>query len=96
MNQPAPSQLSYAMLFDPAIARAVAQRAAKWDLPRRICRPLDHYVGPRVSADVAAYDATVELAPALEEEILEDTTSTGGRIACPSEHDADDEDSDDL
>lgn len=59
---------SFAMLFDPSLALAAAKRAAQWDLPRRICRPLDRCGGPRLSADLAAYDAAVESAPIAEEE----------------------------
>jgi len=72
MKHTMPPQSSFAMLFDPAVARAAAKRAAQWDLPRRLCRPLDHYAGPRVSADLAAYDAAVELARVPEEEMPED------------------------
>ena len=46
-------QSSFAALFDPAVARAAAQRAAQWNLPRHTCRPLDRYTGARVSADLA-------------------------------------------
>ncbi len=60
-------QYSYAMLLEPAIVHAAAERAAKWDLPRRICRPLDRRVVAPISAEVAAYDATVEETPIDEE-----------------------------
>ncbi len=89
-------QFSYAMLFDPMVARAVAERAAQWDLPRHICRPLDRYVGSRVSADLAAYDAAVELSPVLEEELLEEPPSTVSSVVDPIEQDPDFEDTDDL
>lgn len=90
-------QSSYATLFDPEVARAVAARAAQWNLPRRECRPLDRYPGRRVAADLAAYDAQVELAPVPEEELMgnaqhDDAGSTG-----VSDHDADfDDDADDF
>jgi hypothetical protein len=59
-------QFSFALLVDPAVVLAAAERAAKWDLPRRICRPLERrYVAP-VNAEVAAYDAGVEDAPETE------------------------------
>lgn len=60
MNQPSTTPFSFAQLFDPAIAQATAERAAKWNLPRRVCRPLDRRVAITVSAEVAAYDASVE------------------------------------
>ena len=66
---------SFAALFDPAVARAVAARAAKWDLPRQVCRPLDRYVGPRVSADLAAFDADVELSPLADEDLQDESTA---------------------
>ena len=96
MRQTAPQHLSYATLFDPAIARAAVERAAHWDLPRHICRPLDHYVGARVSADVAAYDATVELAPVLEEEMCDELSSADGIEIGTIEQNSYDDESDDL
>lgn len=65
-------QSSFAMLFDPAVARAAVDRAAHWDLPRRVCRPLDRYKGSKVSSDLAAYDAEVERAPVPDEELPEE------------------------
>ena len=87
-------QSSFATLFDPSVARAAVERAAQWDLPRHLCRPLDHYVGPRVSADLAAYDAAVELATLSEEEMVEDSTDAASSEADILERDFDD--SDDL
>ena len=92
MNHTLSQPFSYAMLFDPAVALAAAQRAAQWDLPRHICRPLDHYTGPRVSAALAAYDAAVESAPVPEEENLAQPRSATASI----ELDADFDDTDDL
>lgn len=60
MDQATVPQYSFAQLFEPAVVQAAAQRAAKLDLPRRICRPLDRRVVVAVSAEVAAFDATVE------------------------------------
>jgi cob(I)alamin adenosyltransferase len=67
MDQAAFPQYSFAMLLEPAVVQAAAERAAKLDLPRRICRPLDRRVVVAVDAEVAAYDATVE-ATAISEE----------------------------
>ena len=72
MEQTTIQTSSFAALFDPAVARAVAARAARWDLPRQVCRPLDRYVGPRVNADLAAFDAEVELAPLADEDLHDD------------------------
>ena len=96
MRQTAPQHLSYATLFDPAVARAAVERAAQWDLPRHVCRPLDHYVGARVSADVAAYDATVELAPVLEEEMCDEPSSADRGEIGAIEENSDYDKSDDL
>ena len=85
-------QSSYATLFDPVVAREVAARAAQLNLPRRECHPLDRYPGRRVAADLAAYDAEVELAPAPEEEILEEPP----RNEATPNHDSDGEDKDDF
>jgi hypothetical protein len=67
MEQTAIPQYSFAMLLDPAVVVAAAERASKWDLPRRICRPLDRRTAMPVNPDVAAYDATVEDAAGTEE-----------------------------
>lgn len=67
MEQAAIPQYSFDMLIDPQTVVAAAQRAAQWNLPRRICRPLDRRVSRPVSAEVAAFDATVEDAPVAEE-----------------------------
>ena len=61
MKHAMPTQSSFAMLFNPKLVHAVAERAAQWDLPRHTCRPLDRH-NPRVDADLAAYDAAVERA----------------------------------
>jgi hypothetical protein len=37
-----------------------AIRAARLDLPRRECRPLDRYTGKRVSIDVARDDEEID------------------------------------
>ena len=75
MKQATLQQFSFAMLFDPALALAAAERAAQWNLPRRMCRPLDHYVGPLVNTDLATFDAAVDLAPLPEDEMLEEPQS---------------------
>ncbi len=78
MKHAIPQQSSFAALFDPEVARAVAERAAHWKLPRHVCRPLDHYAGTTVSADLAAYDAAVERGPVTEEEMyVEPSPATG-------------------
>jgi hypothetical protein len=92
MEQATIQTSSFAALFDPAVARAVAARAARWDLPRQVCRPLDRYVGPRVNADLAAFDAEVELAPLAEEELDEESNDS---IIAQAGQDADFEDTDD-
>jgi len=53
-------QYSFAQLIEPAVVQAAADRIARCNLPRRICRPLDRRMHVPVSAEVAAYDATVE------------------------------------
>ncbi len=89
-------QSSFAILFDPALALAAADRAAQWDLPRRVCRPLDRYAGSRASASSAAYDAEVELAAIPEEEMPDEPPGIpSGQTADPGQ-DADFEDSDEL
>lgn len=75
MKQALPLQSSYAALFDPAVALAAAKRAAQWDLPRHICHPLDHYQGRHVSADLADFDAAVDLAPVADDELPDESQS---------------------
>ena len=84
---------SFAALFDPAVARAAAARGAQWNLPRQTCRPLDRYVGPRVTSALAAFDAEIELSPLVEEEVDEDEVTSS--FSEPAENDTDFEDSDD-
>jgi hypothetical protein len=55
-----PSASPFALLMDRDAIRAAIGRAARLDLPRRECRPLDRYTGKRVSIDVARYDEEVE------------------------------------
>ena len=71
-------QSSYAALFDPVVARAVAERAEHWNLPRHICHPLDRYAGKRVAADVAAFDAAVEVAAVADDEAADEPRSACG------------------
>jgi hypothetical protein len=84
------TQSSYAALFDPMVARAAAARAAQWNLPRQVCHPLDRYTGKRVTADLAAFDAAVELAPVAPDEAADEPQSVCGRVA--EADSADDED----
>ncbi|MEO7725832.1 MAG: hypothetical protein ABIS45_01100 [Burkholderiales bacterium] len=88
MKHAVPTQSSFAMLFDPELARAVTARAAQWDLPRHMCRPLDRE-GPRVTAGLAADDEALELAPQTDEPLREDATDDAAAGA-------DAEDTDDL
>lgn len=69
MNQSMTAPLSFAQLIDPASVMAAVERADKWDLPRRICRPLDRRAAMLVNAEVAAYDASVEETTLLEDEV---------------------------
>jgi hypothetical protein len=79
-------QSSFAALFDPAVARAAAERAAQWNLPRHTCRPLDRYTGARVNAALASYDAEVDGAAAPEDDLPEKLVAACG-IAEKSEDD---------
>jgi hypothetical protein len=92
MKHAMPQHSSFAMLFDPALVRAVAERAAQLDLPRHVCRPLDRYAGSRVNADLAAFDAAVESALVTEEEMRDEPAC----VACAREEDADFEGDDDF
>lgn len=93
MEQEIAIQSSFAAMFDPAVARAAAERAAKWNLPRHTCRPLDRYCGSKVGADLAAFDEACELAPVGEDEIVEEplhaATDTGVDIDTDFDEDDD-------
>ena len=71
-----PSASPFAMLMDRDAIRAAIGRAARLDLPRRECRPLDRYTGKRVSMDVARYDEEVEATTTIEEDYVDDSQPT--------------------
>ena len=91
MRNAMPKQFSYAALFDPVVARAAAARAAQWDLPRHECHPLDHYAGRRVNPALAAFDATVELAPAVDDDIADETARDSVGFAEADDAESEDE-----
>lgn len=68
MQQSMVTTLSFAQLIDPSSVLAAAERAAKWNLPRRVCRPLDRRMAIPVNPEVAAYDAEIEETTLVEEE----------------------------
>ena len=70
MEQIVQIQSSYAALFDPEVARALVERAAKWNLPRNVCHPLDRYTGAKVNPALAAFDAEVDETIVEDEETL--------------------------
>jgi hypothetical protein len=92
MNHAMPMQSSFAALFDPSVARAAVERAARWNLPRRICHPLDHFTGKRASADLAAFDAEVDRAPIPETELPEDSLVTAKAMGASAGSDFEDDD----
>ena len=71
MDETMPLHSSYAALFDPTIALALAARAAQWNLPRHLHR-WDGQHGRSASPDVVAFDAAVDLAPIPDEEMPPD------------------------
>ena len=79
--------LSFAALFDPTVARAAAERAASWKLPRRTCRPLDRYAGGRVNPALLSYDNEIDCAAAPEDELPEELVSTCGFAEQPDSDD---------
>lgn len=79
--------LSFAALFDPTVARAAAERAASWKLPRRTCRPLDRYCGARVNPALFSYDNEIDCAAAPEDELPEELASTCGFAEQPDSDD---------
>ena len=79
--------LSFAALFDPTVARAAAERAASWKLPRRTCRPLDRYAGGRVNPALFSYDNEIDCAAAPADELPEELVSTCGFAEQPDNDD---------
>jgi hypothetical protein len=85
-------QSTFATLFDPEVARAVAERATHWNLPRHMCHPLERHVTTTVSADLAAYDAAVDRGPAVEEELPGVSLYAGESQASAPDEESDAED----
>ena len=79
--------LSFAALFDPTVARAAAERAASWKLPRRTCRPLDRYASGRVNPALFSYDNEIDCAAAPEDELPVELVSTCGFAEQPDSDD---------
>lgn len=92
MNPAMSQSLSYAALFDPAIAIAAAKRAAQWNLPRHICHPLDRTITRRASPDLAAFDAAVDMAPVPETELPDDSFIAANAMRASSDSDLENED----
>lgn len=92
MNPAMSQSLSYAALFDPAVAMAAAKRATQWNLPRHICHPLDRTITRRASPDLAAFDAAVDMAPIPETELPDDSLIAGNAMRASSDSDLENED----
>lgn len=56
----------WALLVDPAAARAVIERISKHELPRRTCRPLDGKSRQTGNAELAQFDAALDAAAEVE------------------------------
>ena len=91
MKHAMPKQSSYAALFDPVVARAVAARAAQWNLPRHECHPLDRYAGKRVAAELSAFDAAIESAAVADNEVADEPQQVCGRPEQDIDADSDDD-----
>lgn len=91
MSHVMPMQSSFAALFDTSVARAVVERAARWNLPRRICHPLDQFTGKRANADLAAFDAEVDSAPIPESELPDDAQVTVKTLQATADSDLEDD-----
>ncbi len=59
----------YAMIIDAETIAEVLKRTAQWDLPGRVCRPLDHRAGKGANVELERYDAEVDKAPLTDEEL---------------------------
>ena len=46
----------YALILDPTAIRKALKKVESLNLPRRECRPLDRYTGPKASLDLARFD----------------------------------------
>ena len=60
---PAPS---LAMLLDPAATQSVIEHLSKLELPRRVCRPLDHRRAQSASSELEQFDAAIDAAAEAE------------------------------
>jgi len=59
----------FAMIIDAETIAEVLKRTAQWDLPGRVCRPLDHRAGHCANVELERYDAEVDKAPLTDEEL---------------------------
>jgi len=59
----------YALIIDAETIAEALKRTAQWDLPGRVCRPLDHRAGKCANVELARYDAEVDKAPLTDEEL---------------------------
>jgi hypothetical protein len=58
----------YALILDPTAIRKALKKVESLNLPRRECRPLDRYTGPKASLDLARFDEEIDL---MEEDLDE-------------------------
>ena len=72
----------WSLLVDPTAARSVVERISKLELPRRVCRPLDHRATRTSSAELAEFDASVDAA--VEAETIRDETILDEDSGSPS------------
>lgn len=50
----------YALILDPTAIRKALRKVESLNLPRRECRPLDRYTGPKANVDLARFDAQID------------------------------------
>ena len=59
----------YALILDAETIADVLKSVAQWDLPGRVCRPMDHRAGKCANVELERYDAEIDKATLTDEEL---------------------------
>jgi hypothetical protein len=79
----------YALILDPTAIRKALKKVESLNLPRRECRPLDRYTGPKASLDLARFDEDIDRDMELMDENMDDgedlAAQSAARAAAPDD-----------
>ena len=74
----------YALILDADTITDVLKSVAQWDLPGRVCRPMDHRAGKCANVELERYDAEIDKATLTDEELDMIDTTTCPECKAPS------------